>query len=281
MQAAVVTWTGDIDTDYHTGGNWSTGAVPNLTTGDTDAYIGGTAVYTPGGDLAIHGGSTLTVGNGGSWAQVDGVAWIQAAGGTIAVENGGSFDMGTAGNMIRDASTVLDIAGDFFYTGNLVYKPIESGAINLLSGANLQISSEFKPLDLFTIPSGASMTTSGLVSFSDGPGIIELSGGMLEIQNGGAFGGFYGPGEDRYVDFTSTASGVIIGGTEEANVIAQVNNGGFRYFGAVDPDAFSVTDLGSGTFLVEAGGLAAIPEPSAFILLASLLAVASLVTRRR
>jgi hypothetical protein len=273
-----ITWSGP-GTDYLTGGNWGGGNVPVLT-GTDNAFIGGTAIYTPGGDYVLQGGSTLTITNGGSWTQAGGVAWIQAAGGNLVVNSGGSFDTGTAGNIIRDAGTSISVnGGTFSYNaGNFA---TGTGSFSLASGSTFNASGEFNLGDNFTFSSGTNYNGGSVITALANTYILTVDGSSLSVvDNGPSIAGFYGfDSINNYIDFTSnggtiTIAGVDGGGTEVQNAI---NTGMFRYNGAIDATNITYSDLGGGSFQV----LAAIPEPSSFALLAGFLALGSIMMRRR
>jgi len=80
-KADTSTFTGAIDNEYKTAGNWSGGTVPNTAGGDTAIISNGAAVtydptLAPAGDFTISNGGTLQVTNG-SWTQTTNGAWIQ------------------------------------------------------------------------------------------------------------------------------------------------------------------------------------------------------------
>ncbi len=154
--AATASFTGAVDNEYLTAGNWSGSAVPNTANGDTAIIANGSAVdYNPGGDLTISNGGTLQVTNG-SWTQSVGPAWIQlgqggATGNGHILVNGGTFNQGTAGN------NPFNITG----TGNTF--TITSGAANF----NTQVNAV------------AGMT------WTIGGGATSMAAGPIDVQNGG------------------------------------------------------------------------------------------------
>ncbi len=274
LTGAMVTWVGSIDTDYANPGNWDTNAVP-ATNGTDDAFIGGATIYNAGPDFSVSNGSTVTIGLGGSWTQTGGISWIQAAGGTLNVNSGGSFDMGTSGNLVRDGSTVLNIAGNFTYSGLLVVDPGNSGAVNLLSGGLLQTTSEFKPIGTFQIPTEATMSVGSIVSFSDGAGIIEVNG-TLEIGDASLYDGFYGSAADRYTTITSLEGSVLLHNATETTATNLISTGAVRYLDGIGDGSLVLADLGGGDYRITA-----VPEPSTFALFAGVLVAGAILVRRR
>lgn len=113
--AATTTWTGATDSDYGTGSNWDTAAVPVLD-GTDDAVIsnGDTVVYnaTALGDIIVNAGSTLAINGGSTWQQTP-TNWSQINGGTLALDNG-TFSRTGGGNLVLgfndgdDATVTLD-----------------------------------------------------------------------------------------------------------------------------------------------------------------------------
>lgn len=152
-QAATSTFTGAIDGDYLTGGNWSPSGVPNTSGGDTALINGGTVTYNPSGDLGIGNGGMLEI-RSGSWTQINGIAWIQLGAGSgngHILVSGGTFNQGTSTN------------------------------INLSGSGNT-----------FTVTGGAATFTTGVtansrVTYNIAGGATTMNAGPLVLDNGGSF----------------------------------------------------------------------------------------------
>lgn len=285
-QAATINWDGDAgDGLWRSPTNWSTDTVPVLN-GTDDAFLNASAVYDAqvptGSDFFLNGGSTLTVQNGGAWSQTNGIAWIQAGGGNLVIDAGGSFDTGTAGNMIRDDGTSITVNGSFTYgAGNFIFDPTSTGAFSVGSNATFSVSSEFQPLADFTFNNGVTYT-GGSVLASNNVAIVTVNGANLSlVDNGPSIAGLFAfDGINNYIDFTTNGgivqvSNVDGGATEVENAI---NNGLYRYEGAIDPTNISYTDLGGGNFQITA---VTVPEPATYALLLGMATLGALALRRK
>lgn len=156
--AATTTWNGSTG-DWATGSNWSNG-VPDLTSGDAAIINAGTAQYTPGNDLSLNSGASITI-NGGGFTQLTGPAWIKigtTGTGTVTVNSGGTFNSGTSTNVFvgNGGTGVVNVNGGSFLT---------STAVIVASGSS------------FTSTGGSSVVTIG--------GNLEVTGAVN--ANGGAF----------------------------------------------------------------------------------------------
>jgi hypothetical protein len=275
-QAAIIEWSG-TDGEYTDGANWIGGTVPDLAAaGNTALITSGAVTYTPGGDLAIHNGSTLQI-SGGSFIQAGGIAWMQFQGGNILVD-GGTFSQGSAGNLLRDASSsVTCTAGTINWTGNLLYDPTSTGALTLSGTGAITTTAEFKPIADFSM--GGGTLSANLISFADGPGGIDLSGGRI-VVDGSAFGyGIYGGSVDKSIDFVTDSSGeLFISNFDLATLTtsAFLSNGTITYNGAVDAGAFSATEVDGGVLISMP-----VPEPATIGMLALGSLVAMLIRRFR
>ena len=268
--AGVIVWNG-TDGEYTVASNWGGGILPDTANGDTAQITAGNVTYTPGGDLALHNGGTLQI-TGGSWTQVDGIAWIQMTGGVIDVA-GGTFNQGTAGNIIRDATSVIQVsAGTLSLNDNVIYDPANTGALNVLGGT-LNVGNEFKPIEDFTMSAGT-MVVSNLISFADGPGSVLLTGGTIVLDGSGVFSGFYGGDAlDKSLNFLPGSTGTL---RFENYSIAELDadlflsNNTIQYNGANDAAAFSVVEENGGVTIT------LVPEPATLALLGlGALAIAS------
>lgn len=270
------TWTG-VDGDWATAGNWSPSGVPNLTGGGTATINGGAVTYTAGPDLFISNGSTLQI-NGGSWTQAGGISWIQMSGGNLVVA-GGTFNQGTAGNIVRNASSSITVSsGVANLSGNFLHDLTNSGTFTISGSGTVNIANEFKPLTTFTMSGGK--LTANLISFADGPGGINLTGGTLQV-NGGAFGnGIYGGGPTKGINFSSDSVGsVFINNFTAANLTSSnfLTNGTIQLAGAVNAGAFTIVEADGGVYV----SLGTIPEPSTYATLAGVGVLGLTVWRRR
>jgi hypothetical protein len=294
--SAVVTWGGSTG-DYGTAGNWLGGNVPNTNGGDTALINSGNAVYTPGGDLPIHSGGAITV-NGGSWTQVGGIAWIQASGGSINVQSG-TFSQGTAQNIIITNGGALNVSGGVFnqstgsgfqrnatstisvsggtanFAGNFLYDQTNLGTFAITGGGMVNIEGEFKPLETFTMTTG--MLTSTLISFADGPGSINLTGGTIAVDGSSFYSGFYGGGA-KGVNFTTGSNGTLFFENYTAADLAAdgfLTNGTIQYNGAASAGSFTVLEQGGGVYVT-----LTVPEPTSVLLVCGGLSTVLFFRRR-
>ena len=274
--AATVTWGGG-DGEYTTGANWTGSSVPNTNGGDTAVINSGNVTYTPGGDLAIHSGGKLQI-SGGSWTQSGGIAWIQMTGGSLLV-NGGTFNQGTAGNIITDAtSSVTVTSGTANLSGNYIYQA-SGGALTISGTGTVNVAGEFKPIDTFSMSGGK--LTANLISFADGPGSITFSGGSISLNGAGANSGFYGGGT-KSLNFTSSSTGSLFFSSYTLTELTSdgfLTNGTIRYNGTIDAGQFTLTAADSGVYVSLTS--AAIPEPSTYAALAGMVILGTAVLARR
>lgn len=344
-------WTGAVDTNYATAGNWSpapSGDRPELNIAGNTATIGGTSVYDPGVDLVVNNGNTLTIVSGGSWEQINGVAWIQLMGGNLDVQSGGGFNTGTAGQIngfgtinvggsftggtvianggtlsvtggnysatttnlensslnvsgggyssttsvllgtsltvsngtvdlggySRNSSTSLSVSGGTLaVTGDFIHDVTNNGSLTLSNSGTFEVGNEFKPIEDFVM-SGGILTVGNLISFADGSGGIEFSGGQINLDGSTFFSGFY-PGVNG-LNFTTGSTGLLRFEnytSAELTTDSFLNNGMITANGSVDASAFTVTESGGGV------NVSLIPEPGTLAL--SLVAIGTLFWFRR
>jgi hypothetical protein len=292
------------DGSYKEGANWSTGAVPNLTTATTAAIDDGAAVtYTPGGDLLISNGGELEIGNG-SFTQTSGTNYLQlgaqgsgagTGNGTILVD-GGTFNQGTV------TSNPFNITG----TGNLF--EITSGAANfnrsiglnpgltyLQTGGTVTQSAgefDFNYLNSGTI-SGGTLNVGLVTGQNHAAGAtvddFNVSGGTINITGNT---GIYGAGVTQYVNYTAGSSGVVdfSGGLALSAVEGFITGGGIEdqsdgadkstfttvglpLGGIAEDDDFLITGvpdtttIGQTDYEVSLIGAAVAPEPSTYLMM--------------
>jgi len=275
--AATVTWNG-TDGEYTTGSNWSTSSVPNTNAGDTARITAGAVTYTAGGDLPIHAGGTLQI-SGGSWTQAGGVAWIQMSGGNILVD-GGIFNQGTAGNIIRNATSSITVtAGTANLNGNYINEVATSGTLSISGTGTVNIAGEFKPIESFTLSGGA--LSANLISFADGPGSVNVSSGTISLDGSGGNSGFYGGGGGKSLNFTEGSTGSLFFRSYTLTELTSdgfMTNGTITYAGAIDGAKFNLSETGGGVLV---SAISAVPEPSTYAALAGLAILAGTVVRRR
>ncbi len=199
LNSQAATFTGAIDNQYLTAGNWSPSGVPATASGATAQINNGSAViYTPGGDLTISNGGTLQVTNG-SWTQVTGPAWIQLGGTGHLVVDGGTFNQGSSGN--------INIGG----TGNTF--SITSGAANFSTAITANTGMSWSVGGGTTTMTGQLIVNSGGV-FSVSAGTLTL-GGNLILQNGSSWsqtGGTVNLGAGGEFQFNSLTTSSMSGG---------------------------------------------------------------------
>lgn len=297
VQAVDYTWTGNVDTDWKTAGNWSPEAVPDLQTAGNNAVVAGETIYEAPGDFHLNNGNSLTINNGGSWIQTNDISWLQFAGGILNVNSGGSFDTGTAGNIVMDTGTTFNIAGVFnthgiaMGLGNGISMYLNSGAVFTNTAGNFIVNDagatfhltggtatigEFNALAGDIVISGGVLNTT-IVSFNsaDLASSFDLSGGRINVAPN-AFQGIYAIGNDDYVNFTIGSTGeFFVDGLDEAGAQALITDGRLRYDNAIGNIVYTAQD---GGYLFTAVG---VPEPSTYAALAGALALVAAWLRRR
>ncbi len=280
-------WTGDVDNDYLTDGNWNLSGAPNTgaTAGNQpgvdNVTIGGSSVFTPGGDYVLGRNSTITITNGGSWEQVVGApnfAWIQARGGTLNIETGGSFNTGTAGNMTFEGGegTTINVGGDFIWGSTGIggqAARLEASSFNITTGGLMTHDGTFNwNRTDFSINGGTLEVNRLNAGVGDFEQVITLNAGSIIINNGANNQGFGSNGGDDYINFTSLAGSVFINNINEAGVTNLLDSR-IRFNGVADADNFNFDDQGDGYLIT------AIPEPGTLTL--ALVAFGTLVWFRR
>ena len=217
--AQIDTFTGAVNDDYGTAGNWSTGLVPVTSNGITALINNGAAVtYTPGGDLLISNGGMLEI-TSGSFTQLVNNNWIQlgeqgagpSTGHGAILVNGGTFNQGTSGN------DPFNVTG----TGNTF--TLSSGAANFTNAL------EIKPGLTYT-QSGGTAGSPGALQVDNGGAYSQSNGTVTvggNVVTGGGFtlsGGTINATSGEF-DF-NTATTTISGGVVNTKLITGVNSGG-------------------------------------------------------
>jgi hypothetical protein len=277
-------WTGAVDNDYLTDGNWNLTGVPN--TGSTagnqpgvdNVTIGGSSVYTPGGDYVLGRDSTITITNGGSWEQVGGISWLQARGATLNIETGGSFNTGTAQNMTFEGGegTTINVGGDFIWGSTGLQggtAELTASSFNITTGGLMTHDGNFNwNRTDFSINGGTLEVNRLQAGVADFVQVITLNAGSIIINNGNTNQGFGSTGGDDYINFTSLAGSVFINNINEAGATSLLDSR-IRFNGVANADNFNF-DAQDGGYLITA-----IPEPGTLVLLG--IAFGTLMVFRR
>ena len=289
VQAEDYTWTGNVDTDWKTAGNWSPEAVPNLEIAGSNAVVSGETIYEAPGDFHLNNGNSLTINNGGSWIQTNDISWLQFTGGILNVNSGGSFDTGTSANIFMGTGTTFNIAGVFnthgiaMSLGNGISMYLNAGTVFTNTAGNFVVNDadatfhltggtatigEFNALAGDIVISGGVLNTS-IVAFND-PGLsssFDLMGGRINVAPN-AFQGIYAMGNDDYVNFTIGSTGeFFVDGLDEAGAQTLITDGRLRYDNAIGNIDYTAQD---GGYLFTVSG---IPEPSTYAALVGVLAL--------
>ena len=222
LSAASYSFTGAVDNNYLTAGNWSGSSIPDTANGDTAVISNGSAVtYVAGPDYTISNGGTLQVTNG-SWTQTGGPAWIQlgaagsgAGGNGHILVNGGTFNQGTAGN------TPFNVAG----TGNTF--TISSGAANFTNQVTAVAGITWNIAGGTTSMSGGPLTVQSGGNVQVSAGTLNV-GGSLVLENGSTWtqtGGTVTLGAGAEFDFNSLSGSSMSGGTLNVDKLVTGVNG--------------------------------------------------------
>ena len=192
------TWTGNVDTDWHTGGNWSSGIVPNNTKDAIIPNVTNKPVISTGAAeanrITIYTGSSLTVSNQNLTVTQDIFysGTITATGTPVITigdnwtSSGGSFSPGNS-RVVLNAATgtkTISVGASQFYD-----LTINTGGTYSLSGNttiqhNLTINSGTLNSNGFDLYVGGSWSNSG--TFTQGTRTITFNGssGTHSINNG-------------------------------------------------------------------------------------------------
>jgi hypothetical protein len=271
LSAATVVWGGGSG-EYLTGSNWVGDAVPSTASGDTAVINSGAVTYTPGGDLAIHSGGALIL-NGGSWTQSGGIAWIQLGGGSLNVA-GGTFNQGTSGNIVRNSGSSITVsAGVANFSGNFINQA-DLGTFTV-AGGTVNIANEFKPITSFTMTGGT--LSANLISFADGPGAIDFTGGTISVDGAGINSGFYGGGT-KSLNFSTGSTGSLFFRNYSLAALTVdhfLTNGTLQLNGVIAPSGFNAVEADGGVVIT------VVPEPSTPLTLLGGMGTLILLRRRK
>jgi autotransporter-associated beta strand protein len=186
---SVPTWDGSVGT-WATAGSWSTGVVPNLSTGSDSARIdSGEVTYVPGADFTINNGNSLNLSGTGTWKQTaaNPIRIGDTSNGTVN-QAGGTFDAAAVDNVVLGAAA--GAAGTYNLDGGtLRVKAIGQGAGTAnfnFDGGTLQAAAGFTTSLPMTIKgNGATIDTNGNnVTLSGNMAAGTGSGGLTKTGNG-------------------------------------------------------------------------------------------------
>ncbi|HMV31535.1 MAG TPA: hypothetical protein PKA50_05380 [Gemmatimonadales bacterium] len=260
--AGVVTWTGAVDSDWNTAGNWSTGSVPTAT---DDVLVPAGPANQPqlGGSVTVNGftllaGATLSLGD--VTLTVDGPAAI--AGGLVGccsdfvdLRGGGTLE-GAHDNVTLSiaAGSVVALSGDAALTASTVTVQGEL----ILAGHRLDLGqgslNTTTGTGLLTMTNPADLVIAGFADFSGGDETGRLTAGNLQVQSlsqgsGGAQhpASFFASGNHR----------VALGGPSSSSVTFA--DPGTSRFQELDVSGVSAT-LTLGSNVTVAGQLVSLPS---------------------
>ena len=238
------TWTGAVDGDWNTAGNWSDGAVPMP--GDTAVVPGGvqndptvTATTLSGETIDLNSnatgiptivfinatldstlindgglvqvGGSLTIGAHGTLQPAAGVGTSVEAGGLVALTNNGLIASATGGIDFENTSSNLSQTGTLTNNGTLL---VDGGSIGLsfiVDAAKLGTSAQedLANSGTVTVSNGGALGVNGTISGNPidfaGPGGIELD--VNQAFAGGS--GITGFGQGDYIALVNTAEGQV------------------------------------------------------------------------
>jgi hypothetical protein len=245
----VYTW-GGTDGEYTVASNWVGDVVPDLNVaGNTALITAGDVKYNAGPDLAIHNGSTLQI-SGGSWEQTNGISWIQMGGGNLIVD-GGTFTQGTAANIVRDSASSITVSAGTANFNTIFTVTSNNGSFAISGTGVVNVGVEFQPIKTFNMSAGT--LTAQLISFVEGPGSVNLSGGRIEVDGSSIGNGLYAAGAGKGVNFTTGSTGALFFGNYTVSNLtadALLSNGKIMLDGLVDAGAFSAIATNGGVEVV-------------------------------
>ncbi len=181
-------WDGSSGT-WDTAGNWTTGAVPNLTGPDTARIGSGTVSYTPAGSFVIDGGSEINLGGTGTWHKAAaGSIYVGQSGMGTVNQTGGTFDASAADGVVLGGNA--GSTGDYNLNGGtLIVKSIAAGGGTAqfgFGGGTLRAAANFtSSLPMTVNRGGATVDTNGYNVGLAGNLSAGTSGGSLTKAGNG------------------------------------------------------------------------------------------------
>jgi len=260
--AGVFTWTGAVDSDWNTAGNWSTGSVPTAT---DDVLLPAGPANQPqlSGSVTVNGftmlgGATLSLGDVS--LAVDGPAAIAGSllgccGDFVDLRGGGTLE-GVHDNVTLSiaAGSVVTLSGDATLTASTVAVQGEL----VLAGHRLDLGlgsvNTTAGTGLLTMTNPADQVIAGFTDFSGGDETGRLTAGVIQVQglsqgSGGAQhpASFFAGGNHR----------VVLGGPSSSSVTFA--DPGTSRFQELDVSGVSAT-LTLGSNVTVAGQLVSLPS---------------------
>lgn len=257
----------------NSGASFNTGTSQNLRVGN-----GGTGIvnisggsFTTAHSVTIATGSSFNTSGSTASASITGTVTVN---GTLTA-GGGTLSYGT---LAVGSGAAVNVSGATVNHGGALVAA--TGRTYTISGGSLTIAGELKPVGGNVLISGGTVTAN-LISFDGVPADtapLELSGGTLQIL-GSAFGGMWNSA-NSYVNFTEGSTAQLIFTSVSATTVSDRLGTWIRYNDGTDITDFIVADYGpSGSIVTIAG--AAIPEPSTAAVLAGLVTLGFVISRRR
>ena len=277
-QFAAISWTGAVNSDWFTGGNWSAGiptaaddvtiattttafpviAQPGATirsltlngTGALRIINGGTLASSIGSNIGMAIGSNSSVlvdGAGSIWNSTDFINIGDAGAGSLTIQNQGTVSVtrATIGSLNGSSGIVLVDNGTWINTGNFDVGFAGSAILNIVNGGIV------------------SNLTAIIGSAAGGLGIVTVDGAGSQWLNTGISIGFSGNGSLTISNgaFVRADTGVVLGTNNNSSGILNVLSGGILETAFLRKGTFG----GTGTVLFNGGILRANMANNTFI----------------